>query len=211
VRKTLFSKIFLWFWLASASIGIVGAVVTVSVDPKSISINRYGEQVLTTGKNLVDVYEKEGPAALARQCDLFERETKISIYLFKEAHGPLSGHIVKFEGRHTAVTAATTGVTTDAPSGRGLWYATPVDDKYTVLAELSPPMPIERFFQPELLGLRLAVSFIVAGLFSYLLARSLTAPILQLRKAARQFAGGALATRVGSILERRKDEIADLG
>jgi two-component system sensor histidine kinase CpxA len=70
---------------------------------------------------------------------------------------------------------------------------------------------MERFFQPELLGFRLAVSFIVAGIFSYLLARSLTKPILQLRKATRRFAGGALATRVGSILEMRKDEIADLG
>ena len=47
--------------------------------------------------------------------------------------------------------------------------------------------------------------------FSRLVNRSLTKPIVQLRKATRQFAGGALATRVGSILEMRKDEIADLG
>jgi len=212
VRRTLFSKIFIWFWLASTFIGVVGSAVSISVDPKSISINRYSGKISSAGETLIDVYEKDGPGALAQACDRFEREIGVSIFLFKGSRGPLSGRQnVKFEGRHTAITAAATGVATDTPSTRGVWYASPLGADYTVLAELPPPMPMERFFQPELLGFRLAVSFIVAGLFSYLLARSLTKPILQLRKATRQFAGGALATRVGSILETRKDEIADLG
>jgi two-component system sensor histidine kinase CpxA len=212
VRRTLFSKIFLWFWLASAFIGVVSAAVTISVDPKSVSINRYSEQVVSAGKSLIDIYESDGPVALRQECDRLEREMGASIFLFKGSRGPLSGRQnVKFEGRQLAITALATGVAADTPSTRGVWYASPVGDDYTVLSELPPPMPMERFFQPELLGFRLAVSFIVAGIFSYLLARSLTKPILQLRKATRQFAGGALATRVGSILETRKDEIADLG
>jgi two-component system sensor histidine kinase CpxA len=212
VRRTLFSKIFLWFWLASAFIGAVGAAVTISVDPKSISIDRYSKKVMDTGKQLIEIYEKEGPDALRKECDRFAKETRIAIYLFKLSRGPLSGRgYVKFEGRHGAIKAAATGVATDTPSSRGVWYATPLSGDYTVLAELPPPMPMERFFQAELLGLRLAVSIIVAGLFSFLLARSLSKPFLQLRMATRQFAGGALATRVGFILERRRDEIADLG
>jgi len=212
VRRTLFSKIFVWFWLASTFIGVVGSAVSISVDPKSISLNRYSEKVVSVGKTLIGVYEKDGAGALGQECDRIEREIGVSIYLFKGSRGPLSGRRnVEFEGRQTAHTAAATGVATDRPSARGVWYASPVGDDYTVLAELPPPMPMERFFQPELLGFRLAVSFIVAGIFSYLLARSLTKPILQLRKATRRFAGGALATRVGSILEMRKDEIADLG
>jgi two-component system sensor histidine kinase CpxA len=212
VRRTLFSKIFLWFWLATTFIAVVSTAVSISVDPKSISVDRYSEKVADAGKTLIEVYEKKGPGALGQECDRFERESRVAVYLFKGSRGPLSGRgNVKFEGRHTAITAAATGVATDAPSTRGLWYAVPLTDDYTILAELPPPMPMERFFQPELLGFRLVVIFVVAGIFSYLLARSLTKPILQLRKATRRFAGGALATRVGSILETRKDEIADLG
>ncbi len=212
MRRTLFSKIFLWFWLASAFIGVISAALSLKVDPKSISINRYSEKVINAGKSFIEIYEKDGPPALGHACDDFERENRVSIYLFKGSRGPLSGRQnVTFEGRHTAITAAATGMASDTPSARGVWYAAALGDDYTVLAELPPPMPMEQFFQPEFLGLRLAMSFIVAGLFSYLLARSLTRPILQLRKATRRFAGGALATRVGSILEIRKDEIADLG
>ena len=212
MRRTLFSKIFLWFWLATTFIGVVSTAVSVSVDPKSISVDRYSEEVIDTGKTLIDIYEKEGSAALGRESGRFERQSRVPIYLFKGSRGPLSGRgNVKFEGRHTAITAAATGVAVDTPSTRGLWYAAPLVNDYTVLAELPPPMPMERFFQPELLGFRLGIFFVVSGIFSYLLARSLTKPILQLRKATRQFAGGALATRVGSILETRKDEIADLG
>lgn len=213
MRRTLFSKIFLWFWLASTFIGVVSVAVSISFDPNSISVSRYSEKVIDTGKKLTDIYEKKGSDALGQECDGFERESHVAIYLFKGSRGPLSGRgNVKFEGRHTAITALATGVATDSPSSRGgTWYAAPLAGDYTVLAELPPPMPLERLFQPELFGFRLAVSFIVAGIFSYLLARSLTKPILQLRKATRRFAGGALTTRVGSILERRKDEIADLG
>jgi two-component system sensor histidine kinase CpxA len=212
VRRTLFSKIFLWFWLAATFIGVVSAAVSISVEPKAISINRYSKKIIETGETLIEIYKKEGQDALGQACDRFEQETRFSIFLFKGSRGPLSGRQnVKFEGKHTAITATATGVAADAPSSRGVWYAAPLGNDYTVLAELPPPMPMERFFQPELLGFRLAISFIVGGIFSYFLARSLTKPILQLRKAARRFAGGALTTRVGSILERRKDEIADLG
>jgi two-component system sensor histidine kinase CpxA len=214
VRRTLFSKIFLWFWLASTFIGVVSAVVTISIDPNSVSINRYSDLVMSTGEKLVEIYEKEGKVALARECDLFEQETRVAIFLFKGSRGPLSGRLnFNYEGHQTAVRAAASSVAMDAPSSRGVWYAVPLRDeyKYTVLAELPALSPMDRFFMPELLGFRLAISFIVATLFSFLLARSLTKPILQLRKATRRFAGGALATRVGSILEARKDEIADLG
>lgn len=211
MRRTLFSKIFIWFWLASTFIGVVGSAVSISFDPKTISINRYSEKIISAGKALIDIYEKDGPGALGQECIRLEHEIGVlGIFLFNGSH-ELSGRPYDYDGKPTAVTSAATQVPMDAPSRRGVWYASPVGDDYTVLCELPPPMPMERFFQPELLGFRLAVSFIVAGVFSYLLARSLTKPILKLRRATRQFAGGALATRVGSILEMRKDEIADLG
>lgn len=59
-------------------------------------------------------------------------------------------------------------------------------------------------------GLPVIVVFLIAGIGCYLLARSLTAPIRDLRKATQQMSKGDYSARV-KILKRRRDEITDLG
>ena len=58
---------------------------------------------------------------------------------------------------------------------------------------------------------RWAVIGLVMGALCYGLARYLTAPALRLSRAARRFAEGDLAVRVGPQLGGRRDELADLG
>ena len=58
---------------------------------------------------------------------------------------------------------------------------------------------------------RWLVIALVMGALCYGLARYLTAPALQLSHAARRFAQGDLAARVGPQLHGRRDELADLG
>ena len=60
------------------------------------------------------------------------------------------------------------------------------------------------------LGLPVIVMFLIAGIGCYLLARSLTAPIRDLRKATQQMSKGDYSARV-KLLNRRRDEITDLG
>src|SRR6201993_2238213 len=59
--------------------------------------------------------------------------------------------------------------------------------------------------------LRFAVAFSVSGFICYLLTRYLTGPILRLRQAAQQLAGGMLSTRAAANIERRGDELGALG
>jgi two-component system, OmpR family, sensor histidine kinase CpxA len=59
--------------------------------------------------------------------------------------------------------------------------------------------------------LRVAVAFSVSGFICYLLTLYLTGPILRLRQAARQLAGGMLSTRAMAAIERRGDELGALG
>ena len=54
------------------------------------------------------------------------------------------------------------------------------------------------------------IALVMAGL-CFLLARHLTAPALEISRAARQFAAGDYATRVGPKLGARRDELAELG
>jgi two-component system, OmpR family, sensor histidine kinase CpxA len=62
---------------------------------------------------------------------------------------------------------------------------------------------------PFPLGLPLIVMLLIAGTGCYLLARSLTAPIRDLRRAAWRITKGDFSARV-DLLSRRGDEIADL-
>ena len=58
---------------------------------------------------------------------------------------------------------------------------------------------------------RWLVIALVMGALCYALARYLTAPAIELSRAARRFAEGDLAARVGPQLRGRRDELADLG
>lgn len=68
-----------------------------------------------------------------------------------------------------------------------------------------------RFLQrPRVIALPLMVGVVIGALVCLLLARYLTAPIEQLRRATEAYAAGDLDQRVGSTLGNRRDEIVDL-
>ncbi len=209
--KSLFARIFLWFWLAMTLIGAIGVVVALTTDPRAALLARHEKEIAKAGKMLISVYETGGPAALALQSSRLERRTNIPIFLFKGNEGPLSGRFLPPRIKRLAEMAMLTGERQRGPGRRAIWYALPADGNYVVLAALPRPSPMAVILDPRRIVLRLLVTFMVAGIVCYLLARSLTGPILQLQKAARRFADGDLATRVGPVFGHRKDEIAVLG
>ncbi len=77
------------------------------------------------------------------------------------------------------------------------------------LARLAGPTPTR--FAAELRWLRVAVAILVSGAVCYLLARYVTHPVRSLSEAAQRLSHGDLGTRVGGIMGARHDEIADLG
>ena len=64
--------------------------------------------------------------------------------------------------------------------------------------------------RPRVLALPLILATLTGGLVCFLLARSLTAPLGRLRRAAEIYAAGDLSARVTPSLGGRRDEIADL-
>lgn len=64
--------------------------------------------------------------------------------------------------------------------------------------------------RPRVLALPLILATLIGGLVCFLLARSLTAPLGRLRRAAEVYAAGDLSARVLPSLGGRRDEIADL-
>ncbi len=63
---------------------------------------------------------------------------------------------------------------------------------------------------PEGTALRLAAAALISAVISFFLARSLATPLEALRSASRKIAAGDLATRVGTSIRPRQDEIGQL-
>jgi signal transduction histidine kinase len=83
--------------------------------------------------------------------------------------------------------------------------------RFTLVMEV-PGGALEAFRRtPGAYLIRFAVALSVAAIVCFLLARSLTGPILSLRAATQRVAAGDLSVRIGAGLGVRRDELADLG
>src|SRR5258708_29910425 len=79
--------------------------------------------------------------------------------------------------------------------------------RYTLLVAL--PRGPRVFFGPHgIPGLGFLLAVLCSGLVSFVLARSLTAPVVRLRAATRRLSAGDLTARAGGAGTRRKDELA---
>lgn len=209
--KSLFARIFLWFWIGMTLMAAIGVVVALTTNPRAALLARHKNLIANSGRMLISAYETDGPVGLLEQSRRIERRTHIPIFLFRFNEGPLSGRLLPPRLGRLADMAAVTGEPQHRGGRRAIWYALPSGADYVVVAALPRPSPMEIILDPRRIVFRLLVTFVVAGIVCYLLARSLTGPILALQKAARRFADGDLATRVGPVLGRRRDEIARLG
>lgn len=192
-------------------IAAIGVVVALTTNPRAALLARHKKQVARAGKVLVSAYERGGREALAEQSRRLEQRTGIPLFLFRGEEGPLSGRFLPPRLRRLAELVLITGAPQHGRGRRATWYGLPAGGDYVVLAALPRPSPIEMILDPRRIVFRLLVTFVVAGGVCYILARSLTGPILHLQKAARRFADGNLGTRVGPFLGNRGDEIAVLG
>jgi signal transduction histidine kinase len=209
--KSLFARIFLWFWLAMTLIGAIGVVVALTTDPRAALLARHEKQIARAGKVLIATYEADGPRALEERRRRVERRIRFPVFLFRGNDGPLSGHVLPPRVKRLVEMALITGEPRHRPGRRATWYALPLAGNYVILAALPHPSPMALILDPRRIVFRLLATFMIAGIVCYLLARSLTGPILQLQKAARRFADGDLTTRVAPVLGNRGDEIAGLG
>jgi two-component system sensor histidine kinase CpxA len=209
--RSLFLRIFLSFWLATLVIGGVLVILALTSDPRQAHLDRHGRELAGLGRELVAAHRQGGAEALRDLVEHQSREGRRPAFLFRDGRGPLSGRPAPRMGRRLALRASATGEVEARPGRRGLWLALPLEEEYVLLAEVPPPSRLERLFNPHALGLRLAAAFVVIGVASYLLARSLSAPIRALRAATRRLAAGDLSARVGPALGGRRDESAELG
>jgi len=211
--RSLYLKIFIWFWVAMIIINVALFAAFALIRPTPTGRSwRDLTQVGPNAQKAGEIYEQSGAGALAAALHATEKSTGVSATFFDENGKELSGRAIPAGAEELISKATQTREIEFNFAGRNTLVARPIvtakGQRYTYVAYIPRPP-----FQPawQTLGLRLLVSVVIGGFFCLWLARYLTTPLLKLRSTTNELAEGNLGARVGSKLARRRDEVGQLG
>jgi signal transduction histidine kinase len=214
--KSLFLKIFLWFWTAFVIVGVTLVVVVAVTRSNTTMLAGLSAYLPFEARQATDIYERDGKSALQHHFDHLSEIGLGKLYLLDENWQDVLGRRPPTQAVEFARTARRDIPLVSKFKG---WKAIAVQQvvgedghKYTVLAILSrPPVVglIRDLGYKTLLGM-LAI-LLVGGPFCFLLARHIANPIVRLSEAAGRIADGWLDARSGQSIRLRGDEIGRLG
>jgi two-component system sensor histidine kinase CpxA len=211
--RSLYLKIFIWFWLAMIIINVVLFAAFALTRPTPT--RRSWRDLAQTGPNAqkaTEIYEQSGPAALSAALQATEKSSGVSATFFDETGKELSGRAVPQKAQELSAKAAETRDIEFNFDVENTLVARPIvspkGQLYIYVAHIPRP-PFQVSFQS--LGLRLLVVLVIGGIFCYWLARYLTTPLLKLRTTTNELAEGNLGARVATNLVKRRDEVGQLG
>lgn len=212
IARSLFLRIFLWFWLTVIVTGIA-LILTFFLQRNSVPDRWRGMLVSTarySGTIAVTEMEQggfEGAAAYLRELG---REGHLQACLF-------DGNGIAIVGEHCAGFAE---MARSAAAGkepilrmrfgiaRAAMKLTGDDGRTYIYATDLPAGPRAAFGANRFsFALEWGVALLVSGCICYLLTRHITTPILRLRKASQNLAAGQLSARAAPSMERRRDEL----
>ena len=216
--RSLFLKIFLWFWLAMVLITAT-LFVSASLSESRMSRER-GEamdRIMTplVADNFAEVVDRQGIPGfsdlLARGKNTFPWKP----YVFDLTGAEVLGRGVPAPGMQAFRQALGSPETQVVRVGSVRWAGQRVEftsgKAYVVVLELKDPSPNQFLRAPSQIQLlRFLIVLLIVGAVCLAITRHITAPILQLREAANLLAGGNLAARVAPSFLRRNDELGDL-
>lgn len=210
--RSLFIKIFIWFWLGMI-IANVALFLSVAVTRPERSNRPWRDLSLvgSSAQKAAETYDRYGQVTLSSYLQEFEQSNGIESVLLNDRGEELSGHAVPAGWPELATRAAKTKVTQFNVSPTALVVAQQVTTpagQYFYISRL-PRTPSNVSLRAQ--ALRLLAVLLTGGLLCYGLARYLTTPIRKLRGTTHEFADGNLAARVSPRLFKRRDEIGQLG
>lgn len=214
--RSLFLKIFLWFWLAMALGGLALIAATALTQPEPFWQYVTSDESKRDAQRALDAYEREGASGLTREVETISREHGLRIFVLDETGTDVTGGGAPRPVRRIARRAVDDEEDVVFNPSVAPWLAmravrAPSGTSYRVVFWAARYRQGWLALPPATLALRGLVVLLASGLVCYVLARSLTSPILKVRAAARELATGNLKVRVGRTLAGRSDELAELG
>ncbi len=215
--RSLFFKIFIWFWLANILVAGVLVLTTGGV-PREPHRGHFrammGDMLELHGERALAALERGGMPAMRHSIDESRHRTGLHVFIIAQDGSELAGQPLP-PGVDELARSAREGEETPMGDDRGggLMLARAARGHPGLMFVLGlPPGPMPRLMErPYGLLLRIFSVLSLAGLLCWGLARYLTAPLRRLQSSARQLADGDLSVRVGPRVGRRHDEIGDLG
>lgn len=215
--RSLFLKIFFWFWATVIATGVALVLTWIVLQPKNAplqqSMSNLSDLAWISGTAAVDVLEQHGAAAASAYIHQLHQRTRLKSCLMDSAGNVIAGadcaafsdigprvpasDAPAFTARHNFLRVV---VTIRGKSGRPYVYGV------ESMEHRGPPPGITRGG----ILLRWSVPLLVSGFICYLLTRHLTTPVLRLREASQHLAAGDLSSRAASGMERRGDEMGSL-
>lgn len=211
--RSLYLKIFIWFWVAMIIINVATFAIFALTRPTPIRRSwRDLTQVGPNAQRAAEIYEQSGGSALTAALQSTEKSTGVSATFFDESGKELSGRAAPAGASELIERAAESREVEFNFAGRETIVARPVvsakGQRYIYVAHIPRP-PFQQTLQPQLL--RLLVILVIGGIFCFWLARYLTTPLLKLRTTTNELAEGNLGARVADRLMKRRDEVGQLG
>jgi two-component system sensor histidine kinase CpxA len=217
--RSLFVKIFLYFLLIILLVSSLVVAMTYLRNqefPPLANQNFARRAIVEYGLEALAEWQKEGASGLTEYIEELRRKTGILLVLFDAQGRPLSTKRFHRRMQHMALRALRSGEVVFPPMGgrNGLASTMQSPDGKTYVVALSlPDRPLRRHAFQALthgfLGWQLLLLLAIAALVCFFLARSLSRPIVQLRRATRRFADGDLTTRIADQVKGR-NELAGL-
>ena len=211
--RSLYLKIFIWFWLAMIIINVATFAIFALTRPTPIRRSwRDLTQVGPNAQKAAEIYDQSGVAALTSALQATEKSSGVSATFFDENGKELSGRTV-FPGTNELIARAAESHEIEFNvEGRDTLVARPVvsakGQHYMYVAHIPRP-PFQLGLQTQIL--RLLVVLVIGGIFCFWLSRYLTTPLLKLRTTTNELAEGNLGARVANRLTKRRDEVGQLG
>jgi len=214
-RRSLFLKIFLWFWLSFLAVNAVFIVVSLATDAELIPARSRTLAVKTEALAAAALFEQSSAKTVADYFQKTEAQTGIRGFLFDSFGVEVTGRNAPEAARQAFDTAQTADEIQFVSRETKIYSAVRVasaNGRSVVFVGESPRFPDFSIFNvsPQTRIWRITLTIGISGLICLWLASYLTAPIIKISRAARNFADGDLTARVGSEFEKRQDELADL-
>ena len=218
--RSLFLKIFLWFWLAMVLVTLTLLVSSfVGETRTSRERNETMDRTMTplVADNFAGTFDREGlqsyQALLAHGKDVFPWD----VYLFDAQGSEVSAKSVPpliREAFDRSFASKQTEIVGSGPARAvGQWVRSESGREYVLVLHLKQrgPGPAPFLRAPSQVQLlRLLLIILIIGAICLWITRHITKPIFELREAANRLASGRLDARVGPSSTGRVDELGDL-
>ena len=217
--RSLFLRIFLWFWVAMAAVATVLVVSSPFFTRARPALERWqhsSERFL--GARLTEAAERVARGELGPVPPLPRPRgehgggrpvtilTRDGVAVDREA---APDEMAAF-ARRVAAAGEERSERAGAFHFAGRPAKAPDGTEYVVVASVRRPPSLVDLLEPGVLAPRLLLLTLLAGLICLGLARHLTAPVASLRGTVRRLASGDLATRAAPAVGARHDELGDL-